>query len=175
MEGLFLTLLAVLSLIVALLTVFGVLGTDSSIWFKGPLAGVTGLLGLSLLLWRLIVVSFSRWGLRLGVYGAGMERTLFVLPDGRQYAVAVLWTLWPHVPVNGLRIRLQTSDQSPMDTVLMSEDGKHEYVRSDETCYLTQWEQIALVPLAYKHGADNRAYLGTQMRDGKAIRRQYVL
>jgi hypothetical protein len=167
MEGLALTLLAILGLSVALLTAFGVLAPDSSMVFKLVLAIFGGVLGVGLLGWRIIVVSYNRWGLKLEVDESMSEIEL----DGTRHAVAVLKTRWPHLGVSELRIRLTTFDQSEMDTSLMSKDGRYEYDEYGGTCHLTHSAYAGLVPLACWYIGYTNACLGIRGRDGQTIHR----
>lgn len=171
MEGLILTLLAVLGVVIALLTAFGLLAPESPAVFKLALAVPAGALGTGLLLWRLTVASFNWWGLVLEIPRDRTEEVLQALPRGTPHAVLRLRTRWPHVEVKGLRIHLRTHDQEQVDTTLFSEDGNYVYDERDETSHLTHWDHAALVPLAYRTGADNSAYLGVEMGGGKTIHR----
>ena len=171
MEGLIVTLLAVLGVVLALLTAFGLLAPESPAVLKLALVASAGGLGGSLLLWRLTVISFNWWGLVLEIPRGRTEQVLEVLVAGTPHAVLRLRTRWPHHEVRGLRIRLHTHDQEPVDTTLFSEDGTHVYDERDETSYLTHWDHAGLVPLACRTGADNSAYLGVEMGGGKTIHR----
>ncbi len=157
-----------LSLMVALFALWATVALAEDFRHQSAAFWTTlSLLFLALVEW-LLMGSYWWWGLKLEVDGDGSERLLSI-SRSTPHAVAKLRSRWPFYRMDGIRIRLHTRDQPELDTTIMSEDGKYDYAGIDGACCLPPGERAGLVPLAYRMGGDNRAYLGDPLGDGKAI------